>query len=207
MAGRPASDLRVVTCHLGAGASLAAVEGGRSVDTTMGFTPLEGLVMATRSGTVDPGVLLYLQRHEGTSEQALTEALDRKGGLLALTGTGDMREILKRLAGGDPEATLAFDVYIPRLRALIAAMAAAMGGLDVLAFTGGVGENAAPVRAAAASGLRFLDVEIDPRLNDSAQPDADISPSSSRVRTLVIRAREDLEVAREVTRVLGVSHI
>lgn len=203
MLGRPASDLRVVTCHLGSGASLAAVAGGTSVDTTMGFTPLEGLVMATRSGTIDPGVLLYMQRHEGTSEGALTEALDRKGGLVALSGTGDMREILERIDGGEADAQLALDVYVHRLRALIAAMVAAMGGLDVLVFTGGVGENAAPVRAATTSGLRFLEVEIDAALNESVQGDADISASGSRVRTLVVKAREDLEVAREVARVLG----
>jgi len=202
MVGRSEADPRVVTCHLGAGASLAAVSGGKSVDTTMGFTPLEGLVMATRSGTVDPGILLYLQRHEAMSEAELTEALDRNGGLLAVAGTADMREILRRVAGGDGDARLAFDVYIHRLRSLIAAMAAAMGGLDALVFTGGVGENAAPVRAAAASGLRFLGVRVDEGLNASVQPDADISASPAGVRTLVIRAREDLEVAREVAHVL-----
>ncbi len=160
MLGRSPHELKVVTCHLGAGASLAAVRGGRSMDTTMGFTPLEGLVMATRSGTVDPGAVLYLARHAGFSEAEITEALDRKGGLLALAGTSDMREILQRIADGDDRAELAFDVYIHRLRALIAAMAAAMNGLDALVFTGGVGENAAPVRASAVAGLRFLGVEI-----------------------------------------------
>src|SRR2546430_654481 len=202
MLGRSPHELRVVTCHLGAGASLAAVRGGRSVDTTMGFTPLEGLVMATRSGTVDPGALLYLQRHTGASEPELTEALDRQGGLVALAGTGDMREILQRIAGGDDAAELAFDVYIHRLRALIASMAAAMNGLDALVFTGGVGENAAPVRAAAVAGLRFLGVEIGPTLNASLGPDNDISAPDARVPTLVIKAHEDIEVAREVRRVL-----
>lgn len=203
MLGRSPHELRVVTCHLGAGASLAAVRGGRSVDTTMGFTPLEGLVMATRSGTVDPGALLYLQRHTGMSESELTEALDRRGGLLALAGTGDMRQILERIAAGDDGAELAFDVYIHRLRALVAAMAAAMNGLDALVFTGGVGENAPPVRAAAAAGLRFLGVEIGPTLNNSLGPDNDISAPGARVPTLVIRAHEDIEVAREVRRVLA----
>ena len=203
MLGRSPHELRVVTCHLGAGASLAAVRGGRSVDTTMGFTPLEGLVMATRSGTVDAGILLYLQRHAGVSELELSEALDRRGGLLALAGTGDMREVLQRIADGDDAAELAFDVYIHRLRALIAAMAAAMNGLDALVFTGGVGENAAPVRAAAVAGLRFLGVEIGPTLNNSLGPDNDISAPGARVPTLVIRAHEDIEVAREVRRVLA----
>src|SRR5438874_5213989 len=200
---RQPSEMRVVTCHLGAGASLAAVRAGRSVDTTMGFTPLEGLVMATRSGTVDPGMLLWLQRHAGIDEPALTEALDRQGGLKALAGTADMREILQRIADGDDRAELAFDVYIHRLRSLIAAMAAAMNGLDALVFTGGVGENSAPVRAAAVAGLRFLGVEIGPTLNASLAPDSDISAPTARVPTLVIKAREDVEVAREVRRVLS----
>jgi acetate kinase len=203
MLGRSPHELRAVTCHLGAGASLAAVRGGRSVDTTMGFTPIEGLVMATRSGSVDPGILLYLQRHAGMGELELSEALDRQGGLTALAGTGDMRAILQRIADGDEVAELAFDVYIHRLRALIAAMAAAMNGLDVLVFTGGVGENAAPVRAAAVAGLRFLGLELGPTLNNSLGPDNDISAPGARVPTLVIRAHEDIEVAREVRRVLA----
>lgn len=200
---RPLTQLRIVTCHLGAGASLAAVQGGRSVDTTMGFTPLEGLVMATRSGTVDPGILLYLQRHTGATEPALTEALDRKGGLLALAGTSDMREILNRIEAGDDDAELAFDVYVHRLRGLIASMAAAMGGLDALVFTGGVGENSSPVRAATVAGLRFLGIEIGTTLNASLAPDNDISAPGARIRTLVIKAHEDIEVARDVRRVLA----
>jgi acetate kinase len=202
MLERSPHDLRVVTCHLGAGASLAAVRGGRSVDTTMGFTPLEGLVMATRSGTIDAGILLYLQRHAGLGEPELTDALDRRGGLLALAGTGDMREVLRRIEAGDDAAELAFDVYIHRLRALIASMAAAMNGLDVLVFTGGVGENAAPVRAAAVGGLRFLGLEVGPTLNNSLGPDNDISAPGARVPTLVVKAHEDIEVAKEVRRVL-----
>ncbi len=203
MLGRPPRDLRVVTCHLGAGASLAAVRGGRSVDTTMGFTPLEGLVMATRSGTVDPGILLYLERHAGLTESRLTEALDRRGGLMALAGTGDMRQILERIAGGDDDAELALDVYVHRLRGLIASMAAAMGGLDALVFTGGVGENAAPVRAATVDGLRFLGVEIGRTLNTTLAPDCDVSAPGAAVPTLVIKAQEAIEVARDVSRVVG----
>jgi acetate kinase len=203
MLGRSPHELRVVTCHLGAGASLAAVRGGRSMDTTMGFTPLEGLVMATRSGTVDPGALLYLERHAGLTEPEITDGLDRSGGLLALGGTADMRQILQRIADGDDNAELAFDVYIHRLRALIASMAAAMNGLDALVFTGGVGENAAPVRSAAVAGLRFLGLEIGPALNASLVRDTDISAPGARVPTLVVKAREDVEVAREVRRVLA----
>jgi acetate kinase len=203
MLQRSPHELRVVTCHLGAGASLAAVRGGRSVDTTMGFTPLEGLVMATRAGTIDPGALLYLQRHAGLTEPELTEALEHGGGLMALAGTPDMREVLSRIAGGDDGAELAFDVYIHRLRALIASMAAAMNGLDALVFTGGVGENAAPVRAAAVAGLRFLGLEVGPTLNANLGPDNDVSAPGAAVATLVIKAREDIEVAREVRRVLA----
>ena len=202
MLGKSPHELRVVTCHLGSGASLAAVRGGRSLDTTMGFTPLEGLVMATRSGTVDPGILLYLQRHAGMDEAEMTEALDRRGGLLALAGTGDMREVLQRIADGDDSAELAFDVYIHRLRALIASMAAAMNGLDALVFTGGVGENAPPVRSAAVSGLRFLGVDIDADANNTQSPDCDLSAPGARVPTLAVKAHEDIEVAREVRRVL-----
>ena len=203
MLGRSPRELRVVTCHLGSGASLAAVQGGRSVDTTMGFTPLEGLVMATRSGTVDPGAILYLERHAGLSEPQLTEALDRSGGLIALGGSSDMREILRRAGGGDAAAELAFDVYMHRLRALIGSMAAAMNGVDALVFTGGVGENAGAVRASAAAGLGFLGVAIDPALNDAASADCDISAAGATVPTFVIKARENVEVAREVRRVLA----
>ncbi|MFI5282074.1 MAG: acetate/propionate family kinase [Candidatus Dormibacterales bacterium] len=200
---RPQSELRLVTCHLGAGASLAAVVGGTSVDTTMGFTPFEGLVMATRAGTVDPGLLLWLQRHARLSEAELTEALDRRSGLLALAGTADMRELLHRMSAGDATARLAFDVYIHRLRSSIAAMAASMGGLDALVFTGGIGENAPAVRAAAVAGLAFLGVEIGPTLNASLGTDADISAPAAQVPTLVVKSREDVEMAREVRRIVS----
>lgn len=199
---RSARDLKLVTCHLGAGASLAAVVGGQSVDTTMGFTPLQGLVMATRSGTVDPGVLLYLMRHADMSEPELTEGLDRKGGLLALAETSDMREVLRRMAGGDPLAQLAFDVFVHRLRAEIGSMAASLNGPDALVFTGGIGQNSPEVRSAAAEGLGFLGVAIDEAANSSINGDMDISTAEARVRTLVVHAREDIEVAREVRRVL-----
>ncbi len=141
---------RVVTCHLGAGASLCAVLDGRSVDTTMGFTPLEGLVMATRSGSVDPGLLLWLQQHEGLSVDQMADALEHSSGLLGLAGTADMRTVVER---SDDDARLAFDVYVHRLRAGIGAMAASLGGLDALVFTGGVGERSAEVREAACDGL------------------------------------------------------
>ena len=201
--GLPPSKLRIVTCHLGSGASLAAVERGRSVDTTMGFTPLEGLVMATRSGSIDPGIILWLQRHERMGERELTEALDGHSGLLGLAGTQDMREVLDRRRASDDRAILAFDVYIHRLRACIASMAASMNGLDALVFTGGVGENSAPVRREAAAGLRFAGVDIDKKLNAAMKTDGEISARGASVRTLVVRAREDVEVARDVRRLLG----
>ena len=196
-------EARVVSCHLGAGASLAAVREGRSVDTTMGFTPLEGLVMATRSGSVDPGLLLWLLEHGGLSEAELSDALEHRSGLAALAGTGDMREVLERAQSGASDARLALEVYMHRLRAGVAAMAAAMGGLEVLAFTGGVGENAAPVRLAAAAGLSFLGVAVDERRNLAARDDAEIGDPDATVRVFVIAAREDLEIAREVREVVS----
>jgi acetate kinase len=196
-AARRARAARVVTCHLGAGASLAAVHDGRSVDTTMGFTPLEGLVMATRSGSVDPGLLLWLLERTETGEAEMARALEHESGLLALAGSADMRAVLAAAEQGEQQARLALDVYVHRLRAGIASMAAAMGGLDALVFTGGVGENAAAVRAAAAQGLAFLGVALDERRNAQAAPDADVSAPGAAVRTLVVAAREDLEIAAQ----------
>jgi acetate kinase len=197
------TGMKVITCHLGSGASVAAVWGGRSMDTTMGFTPLEGLVMGTRSGSLDPGLVLWLQKHAGLSEREMSEALDQRSGLVALAGTADMREVLRGISAGSDRARLALDVYVHRLRGCIASMAAAMGGLDVLVFTGGVGENAAQVRAETVTGLRFLGLEIDPTLNANLVADGEISAASAEVPTLVIKAREDIEVAREVRKVLS----
>ena len=194
LTGRHPEELRIVTCHLGAGASLAAVAGGRSVDTTMGFTPLDGLVMATRAGSVDPGLVLWLIEHRGITPAALADALERRSGLTGLAGTGDMRELLGR---DDEPARLAIDVYVHRLRASIAAMAAAMGGLDALVFTGGVGENAAEIRADAAAGLGFLGVAVDAARNAVANADTDIGAGDAPVRVFVVAAREDLEMARQ----------
>jgi acetate kinase len=195
---RPLDDLRIVSCHLGAGASLAAIRGGVSVDTTMGFTPVEGLVMATRSGSVDPGLLLWLLEHEGFDEQEMATALEHESGLLGLAGTADMAEVVAGArAGRDPER-LAFDVYVHRLRTSIAGMSAAMGGLECLLFTGGVGENEPEVRASTAAGLAFLGVQLDADRNAAAEGDADIGAPDATVRTLVLTAREDLEIARQV---------
>jgi acetate kinase len=194
--------LRVVTCHLGAGASLAAVRGGVSVDTTMGFTPLDGLVMATRSGSVDPGLLVWLEEHVGMPPSELASTLEYRSGLFGLTGTADMREILVAEAAGEPAAVLATGVYLHRLRAGIASMVAALGGLDSLVFTGGVGEHSPAVRWRAAEGLGFLGVQLDRAANEQAEGDRELGAPGARVRSFVIAAREDLEIARGVRQVL-----
>jgi acetate kinase len=198
-------ELRVVTCHLGAGASLAAVHGGRSVDTTMGFTPLDGLVMATRSGSVDPGLVLWLEEHAHMPSAELAATLETRSGLAGLAGTSDMREVLSRAAANDDRAVLGRDVYLHRLRALVAGMAAAMDGLDVLVFTGGVGENSPEIRSRTAAGLNFLGVAVDESRNANGSADGgdrEITARDARVRTFVIAAREDLQMAEEVRSVL-----
>jgi acetate kinase len=190
---------RVVTCHLGAGASLAAVLDGCSVDTTMGFTPLDGLVMATRSGSVDPGLLTWIEEHEGLTPHEVADNLEHRSGLLGLAGTADMRELLERR---DPDAELALDVYVHRLATSIAAMTVSLGGLDTVVFTGGVGERAARIRRRTASSLAHLGMHVDERLNAHAEPDTDISSDTTTVRTLVVASREDLEIATSVEQVL-----
>ena len=199
----------MVSCHLGAGSSLAAVRGGRSVDTTMGFTPLEGLVMATRSGSVDPGLLIWLLQHGGLTVAETASALEHDSGLSGLaslpTRSGDLRDIRQAAAAGDPYAQTAIDVHTHRLRREIAAMAAAMNGLDALVFTGGIGEHQPETRAEAAAGLGFLGVAIDQQTNDTVRggEDADVSALGAHVRTLVVATREDLEIARQVRAALG----
>jgi acetate kinase len=207
LAGLSAQRRRVVTCHLGAGASLAAVSSGRSLDTTMGFTPLDGLVMATRSGSVDPGMLVWLLNDERLSLTELADGLERSSGLAGLAGlpggSGDMRDVRAAAEAGDRGARLAIGVYLHRLRGEIAAMAAAMNGLDALVFTGGIGEHDAALRAATASGLAFLGVAIDEDSNSGAHGDTDISAPGSAVHTVVITAREDIEIARQTRAVLS----
>jgi acetate kinase len=208
MLGRPAAGLRLVTCHLGAGASLAAVRDGRSVDTTMGFTPLEGLVMATRSGTVDPGLLLWLIEQQRLTPHEVATALEWHSGLTALAGTGDMRAVQAAAGRGEPDAVLALEVYVHRLAGAVGAMTVAAGGLDALVFTGGVGERSAPVRGLAAQRLAHLGVAVDPARNAAAgaatgPADADISAPAAGVPTLVIAAREDLQIAAEARALLS----
>lgn len=198
-----AEGLRIVSCHLGAGASLAAIVDGRSVDTTMGFTPLDGLVMATRSGSLDPGLVLWLEEHAQLTSREVAEVLEYRSGLLALAGTGDMREVEKRAAAADPDARLALEVFVHRLITAIGAMAAATGGIDVLTFTGGVGEHSAKVRERVTGRLAHLGIVIDSARNDAAKADGDISSARAAARTLVVTAREDLQIAAEVRRQLS----
>jgi acetate kinase len=194
-----AAGARTVSCHLGAGASLAAVRDGVCHDTTMGFTPLAGLVMVTRSGDVDPGLLMWLLQHGGVPVDELNEALETRSGLKGLSGTsGDLRDVLAGRAAGDQDCALAFDVFVHQLCREIAAMTAAIGGLDVLVMTGGVGEHAPLVRARVATRLAYLGVDVDPDRNEDARGDSDISAAGAAVHTVVVTAREDLEIARQV---------
>jgi acetate kinase len=193
LVGRPIEELATVTCHLGSGASLAAVDGGRSVDTTMGFTPLDGVVMGSRPGALDPGIVPWIASAHGVAMADVERALYSESGLVGLAGTGEMAAVLERT---DADARLAVDVYVHRLRGAIAAMAAALGRLDVLVFTGGVGEHAPAIRRRAADGLGFLGVALDPDANAATTADGDITATGAAVRTLVVTAREDLEIAR-----------
>jgi acetate kinase len=187
---------RLVVCHLGGGSSVTAVRGGRSVDTTMGFSPLEGVPMTTRSGSVDPGALLYLLRDRGFDPDSLDHALNYDAGIKGLAGATGMVEVERRAADRDASAQRAIDVMLHRLAGAVAAMATAAGGVDALAFTAGIGEGSSLVRAGVCTRLRFLGVEIDKARNEAAEPDCDIATADSSVRILVIRAREELVAAR-----------
>jgi acetate kinase len=196
--GADSAGARIVSCHLGAGASVCAIAAGRSVATTMGFTPLEGLAMATRSGSVDPGLVLWLLERAGLSAAELSDALEHDSGMQGLAGTADMREVEALAARGDPDAELALSVYTHRLRGAIGAMASALGGIDALVFTGGVGERSPEVRERATDEMAFMGVAVSSELNRNADPDCEITREGASARTLVIVAREDLEIARQV---------
>lgn len=197
-------EFRMITCHLGAGASLTAVRGGLSNATTMGFTPLEGMVMATRSGDVDPGLVVWLAVHGGLSMAEISDGLEHRSGLAGLAGDPDMRAALDREGRGDADAALALAVYVHRLRGGIASMAAALGGLDTITFSGGVGERSAEIRARAAAGLGFLGIALDDTANRADASDArEISASDAVVRAWVIPAREEVEIARQVRQVIA----
>jgi acetate kinase len=198
MLKRDISSLKIVTCHLGNGCSLAAIDGGRSVDTTMGFTPLEGLMMGTRSGSIDPGILTHLARSGHAKQADLDDILNHRSGLLGISGiSSDMRDVVNAMRDGNQRAKLAFDIFIHRLQSGIGAMSASLGGLDTLVFTAGIGENSPDVRRSTCEKLGFLGIELDHEKNSSATPDVDISQPGAKVRVLVIRAQEDRAIAQK----------
>ena len=202
--GRATGELRIVTCHLGSGCSLAAVRFGESVDTTMGFTPLDGIPMSRRPGALDPGILIHLLRHGGHTVDSLDRTLNHDSGLAGLSGTsGDMREVLACIGRGDEAAALALDVYVHRVRQGIAAMTASMNGVDAIVFTAGVGEHAPAVRQRVCDGIGFLGVSLDEARNASTAGDSVISDASSAIPVLVVRAGENWMVANDTLRVIG----
>ena len=200
--------LRIISCHLGNGASVTAIEQGRSVDTSMGMTPLEGLVMGTRAGDVDPGVLLQLQRADDLDADQLDDLLNKRSGLKGLTGTNDMREIERRASAGDRDCMLAIDMYVYRVRKYIGAYAVAMGGVDAIAFTAGVGEHSALIRRRCLERLELIGAVLDPIQNDRAKlsaqnPIATLGAGGSRVHLLAVRADEELAIAHAAAAALG----
>jgi acetate kinase len=200
--GRPLAELRQIVFHLGNGASVTAIQGGRSVETSMGLTPLEGLVMGTRSGDIDPAALFHLARRAGMSIDDLDDLLNKRSGLLGLAGVADMRDIERGVERGDAAAALAFDVYIHRLRAYAGAYLAQLGGVDVISFTAGVGENAPEIRALALATLGFAGVAIDAERNEArGRGIRTISTDASRVTVLVVPTNEELEIARQTMQV------
>ncbi len=203
--GRDLKELRLISCHLGNGCSLAAVKFGRCIETTMGFTPLDGLMMGTRCGSIDPGIILHLLREQEYTVGELDHILNFESGLLGVSGvSNDLREIDKAIAGGNARAKLALDIYIDRLSAKIGSLLPNLGGVDALIFTGGVGENHAGIRAAVAAKLAFIGVEIDPVLNipmtveaaASSSDDRDLATSQSQVRILTIHTQEEWQIAK-----------
>ena len=199
--GKDLKTLRLVTCHLGGGCSLAAVSRGQSVDTTMGFTPLDGLIMNTRSGAVDPGILIHLVKNCHYTGEQLDQVLNRESGLKGISGvSADMRQVLAASAHGNPRARLAFDVFVHRIRALVGSMIASLRGLDALVFTAGIGENSSAVRAAVCSGWEFLGLKLDPEKNADTPRDVDVAANESAVRILVIHTQEDWQIAVECLR-------
>ena len=198
---RPVSDVNMIVLHLGNGASASAVAGGRSIDTSMGLTPLEGLVMGTRAGDVDPALVLHVHRTRNLSTEEIDAVLNSRSGLLALAGDNDMREVQRRVLSGDPAAELALDVYCYRIRKYVGAYLAALGGADAIAFTAGVGENDPVVRARSLSGLERLGIAVDPARNEAGE--TVISPDGSPVAVLVIPTNEELEMATQAAELVG----
>jgi acetate kinase len=202
--GKSLEDLRLIVCHLGNGCSLSAIRNGRSIDTTMGFTPLEGLMMGTRSGSVDPGILIYLLRQEEYTPHQLEQILNQKSGLKGISGlSADMRQIIEAGAAGNPRAQLALNLFIHRLRSSIGAMLMSLDRLDALIFTAGIGENSALIRAAACEALEFLGIRLDRQKNENHLVDLDISEAESAVRIFTIHTQEDWAIAQDCWRILN----
>ncbi len=196
--GKDPASFKFINCHLGNGSSLAAVKNGQSVDTTMGFTPLEGLMMGTRSGTLDPSILVYLLREKGYDADKLEQTMNKESGLKGISGvSGDVRQIMQAIKEGNERAKLALDMFVYRLRYFIGAMTASLSGVDVLAFTGGIGENADEIRSRVCAELEYLHLSIDHAKNAASLIDQEISATGSAVRVLVIHTEEDWEIARE----------
>lgn len=202
MLQRDPAELRLVICHLGNGCSASAVRAGAAVATTMGFTPLEGLMMGSRSGSVDPGILLHMQRRHGLTAEQLDHALHKQSGLLGVSGlSSDFRQVEAAAQQGNDRARLALQIYAARVRESIGALTATLGGLDALVFTAGIGENSASLRSSACDGLEFLGLRLDRQRNADCRPDADIAAAGSPARILVLNSREDLMIAREARHV------
>jgi acetate kinase len=198
-------DLRLITCHLGSGCSLAAIRNSACIDTTMGFTPLDGLMMGSRSGSVDPGILIYLLKERGMTADQLDHLLNQESGLKGISGvSGDMRQILAAIDAGNARAQLAFDMYVERIRSQIGAMISGLDRLDALVFTAGVGENSPPVREKVCAGLEFFGVKLDRDKNNASPVDEEISLPGSGIRVLVVHTDEQYEIARECAKILNV---
>lgn len=195
---KPIEDLKIITCHIGNGASITAVDGGKSVDTSMGLTPLEGLMMGTRCGDIDPAIVPFIGQKEDLSHQELDNLMNKKSGLLGVSGlSNDLRDIIKAAEEGNYRAKLALDIYNRRVKRYIAVYAAMMGGLDAIVFTAGVGENAIDVRKESCSGLEFLGIKIDDEKNKIRGKEAIISSDDSKVKVMVVPTNEELAIARD----------
>ncbi len=208
MLGRPISELRLVVCHLGNGCSASAIAGGKANSTTMGFTPMDGLMMGTRPGSLDPGILLHIQQQHGVTAESLQQDLNHLSGLRGISGSSsDVRQLEAAVLAGNERARLALGMYTDRIRSMIGALTVTLGGLDALVFTAGVGEHSTGVRRDACQNLECLGLHLDPDLNSSARPDTDIATHNSPSRILVIECREDLLIAQETTRLLRLSPV
>lgn len=201
--GRPPEELRLITCHMGNGASITAVRGGKSVDTSMGFTPLEGVAMGTRSGDLDPAVVTYLMEKENLGVGEINRILNHESGVLGISGlSSDFRDIERAASEGNERAQLALDLFAYRVKKYIGAYAAVLEGIDGIVFTAGLGENSPAVRSAICSGLGYLQVRIEPRKNQVRGQEADISAADSGVRVLVVPTNEELMISEETVQVI-----